>query len=77
MLSHIYRLIKDFEHEHGIHPNLLYLNSHHIEHLRSSFGEEYSLEHIMMLLEMELIIEEDIMHPHAVWTTLAQARMAC
>ena len=76
MLSHIYRLIKDFEHEHGIHPNLLYLNSDHIEHLQLCFDEEYSLQHIMALLEMELIVEEDIMHPHVVWTTLAESRMA-
>lgn len=75
MLSHIVRLITDFEHEHGIYPNLLYLNSHHIDHLKSCFAKEYSLHHIMRFLEMELIVEEDIMHPHAVWTTLAQARM--
>jgi hypothetical protein len=77
MLSHIYRLIKNFEHEHGIHPNLLYLNRRHVEYLVSSFGDEYSLEHIMAMLEMELIIEEDNMHPNVVWTTLAQARIAC
>lgn len=77
MLSHIFRLIKDFENEHGIHPNLLYLNDRHVEYLMSAFSEEYSLQNIMALLEMELIIEKDIMHPHAVWTTLAQARMAC
>ena len=76
MLSHIYRLISSFEHEHGIHPNLLYMNGEHVEYLQACFSEEYSLEHIMKMLEMELIIEEDIMHPHAVWTTFAQARLA-
>lgn len=77
MLSYIYRLIRDFEQEHGIHPNLLYLNSNHIEHLKMAFADGYSLQQIMAMLGMELIIEEDIMHPHAVWTTLAQTRMAC
>jgi hypothetical protein len=77
MLSYIYRLVSDFEHEHGIHPNLLYLNRHHIVHLKSSFAEGYTLQQIMAILGMELIIEEDIMHPHANWTNVAQSRIAC
>ena len=77
MLSHIFRLIKDFEKEHGIHPNLLHLNKEHIEHLKSSFDNGYSLQQIMELLDMELVIEEEIMHPHVVWTTVAQTRIAC
>jgi len=77
MLSHIYRLIKNFEQEHGIHPNLLHLNRLHIEHLKAAFDVGYSLERIMNVLDMELIIEEDIMHPHVVWTTVAQTRIAC
>ena len=77
MLSHIYRLIKNFELEHGIHPNLLHLNRIHIEYLKAAFDAGYSLERIMNVLDMELIIEEDIMHPHVAWTTVAQTRIAC
>lgn len=77
MLSYIFRLISDFEKEHGIHPNLLHLNSSHIGYLKMAFKEGYSLHQIMNILEMELIIEEDIIHPHVVWTNIAQSRIAC
>jgi hypothetical protein len=76
MLSHIYRLIRNFKLEHGIHPNLLHLNRNHVEHLKAAFEDSYSLEQIMNVLDMELIIEEEIMHPHVAWTTVAQLKIA-
>ena len=76
MLSHIFRLIKNFEQEHGIHPNLLHLNRNHVDHLKAAFEDTYSLEKIMNVLDMELIIEQDIMHPHVAWTTVAQLKIA-
>ena len=72
MLGFIYRLVRDFELEHGIHPNLLYLNRFHSEHLKAAFAEGYSMSQIMDALEMELIIDHDIMHPRVVWTQTAQ-----
>ena len=72
MLGYIYRLVSDFEHEHGIHPNLLYLNQFHSEHLKTAFAEDFSLPRIMQLLDMELVIENDIMHTHVAWTHSAQ-----
>ncbi len=77
MLSHIVRLISEFEKQHGVYPNLLNLNQNHIEHLKAAFDDGYSLQQIMQVLDMELIIEEDIMHPHVAWTTVAQTRIAC
>ena len=71
MLSFINRLVREFEREHGIKPNLLYLNRFHIEHLKAAFDENYSMNQIMEMLEMELIIENDISHPHVAWTQLA------
>lgn len=76
MLGYIYRLVRDFEHEHGIHPNLLYLNQFHSEHLRTAFAENYSMSLIMDLLDMDLVIENDIMHPHVAWRHTAQRMMA-
>jgi len=77
MLGYIYRLVSDFEHEHGIHPNLLYLNQLHSEHLKTAFAEDYSMNLIMELLHMELVIENDIMHPHVAWRHAAQRKIAC
>ena len=70
MLSFINRLVRDFELEHGIHPNLLYLNRFHLEHLKTAFEAGYSMSQIMDLLGMELVIKNDISHPHVAWTQL-------
>ena len=75
MLGHIYRLVRGFEQEHGVHPNLLYLNPVHSEHLKAAFDARYSLGQIMEMLHMEMIIDPNIIHPHVAWTRTAQ-RMA-
>jgi hypothetical protein len=72
MLSFINRLVRDFELEHGIHPNLLYLNRFHAEHLKTSFDADYSMSQILDVLSMELIIEDDITQPHVAWTQIAR-----
>jgi hypothetical protein len=76
MLSFINRLVRDFELEHGIHPNLLYLNRFHFEHLKMSFDAEYSMSQILDVLGMELIIEDDITQPHVAWTQTARRASA-
>lgn len=72
MLGYIYRIVRDFELKHGIHPNLLYLNRFHSEHLKDAFAEGYSICQIMDALQMELIIDHDVVHPHVAWTVTAQ-----
>jgi len=71
MQDYLSRLVTGFEHAHGIHPNLLYINPHHIDQLKASFDNK-SLQHIMGLLEMELIIDSYTTHPHVCWTEVAQ-----
>jgi hypothetical protein len=68
MLSFIYRLIRDFEQEHGIHPNVLYINEVHAHYLRNGFAEHYSYQAIRDLLRMELVISRETVHPHVAWT---------
>ncbi len=76
MLSFINRLVRDFELEHGIRPNLLYLNRFHVAHLKLSFDADYSMSQILNRLEMELIIEDDITQPHVAWTQVARRTSA-
>jgi len=76
MLAFIYRLIRQFELEHGIRPNLLYVNRFHAENLKSSFDQSYCLSKVMEVLGMELIIENDLMHPHVAWTQVAEKAAA-
>jgi len=68
MLSYIYRLIRDFEQEHGIHPNILYLNEIHAHHLKNGFAEDYSYQAIRDLLQMEFVVSRETLHPHVAWT---------
>ena len=71
MLSHIYRLVEGFEREHGIMPNLLYLNHAHTQQLRMAFDDDYSMERILEILDMEMVLDADILHPHVAWTHTA------
>jgi len=76
MLAYIYRLIRDFEQEHGITPNLLYLNGFHSEHLKIAFCDNYSIENITDVLQMELIIDQSVMHPRVAWAQSALRKKA-
>jgi len=37
-----------------------------------SVTEEFSLQSITELLQLELIINREVLHPHVVWTQTAQ-----
>ncbi len=74
MLGYIYRLVTSFEREHGMRPNLLYINQEHLLHLKSSFDERFSMQQIMYMLKMELIIDQGSVHPHVCWTQVAQRK---
>lgn len=76
MLSFICRLASDFEKEHGIHPNLLYLNPIHLKFLRQQLDNEAQLDNIVKLLGMEIIVTSEVIHPHVVWTHLPWQRQA-
>ena len=75
MLSFIYRLIRDFEQEYGIHPNILYINEIHANYLKNGFAEPFSYQTIRDLLQMEMIVNKETVHPHVAWsaTVLRQA----
>jgi hypothetical protein len=75
MLSYIYRLVRDFQQEHGIHPNLLYLNETHAHHLKNGFTENYTYQCIRDFLQMELIISGEIVHPHVAWSHAVQRKV--
>lgn len=71
MLGHIYKLITGFKQEHGVLPNTLYLSEAHCEHLQAAFDDRFTLGQIMEVLQMEVIIDREIMHPHVAWTQAA------
>jgi len=76
MLAYIFRLIRDFEKEHEVNPNLLYLNKFHYKHLEQAFSEAYSLQNIIDTLQVEIIVDQCIIHPRVSWSHSAQHRIA-
>jgi len=71
MLSYIYRQICEFKNQHGILPNLLYINEQHAEHLKESVAEGFTLQNIAELLQLEVIINKEVLHPQVAWTQSA------
>ena len=72
MISYILRLIDEFKREHGYQPNLLYLNEFHFNHLKSGFAEDYTLQVMCEVFQMELIVNREVIHPHVAWTHTAE-----
>lgn len=64
MLSFIYRLVREFEAEHNLRPNVLYLNVDHFHRLRQDFVDPEDIEAIMNRLGMEIVIDRTAIHPH-------------
>jgi hypothetical protein len=64
MLSYIFRLVEDYENEHGMRPNVLYLNDKHFNGLRMDFADPNDIEEIVKRLEMEIVLDRTAMHPH-------------
>lgn len=76
MLSFIYNLVNTFEASHAIRPNLLYVSEAHLHHLVSQFSKDYDLIKIMDFLDMEIIIDNEAVHPHVAWTRIVESKTA-
>jgi hypothetical protein len=76
MLSFIVRLVQAFEREHGMRPNLLYLNDQHITHLKDGFSSDFDLNDIIRMLEMEIVVDDSIAHPHVAWVQMMAQKRA-
>lgn len=70
MLSFIYRLVHDYEQEHGFRPNVLYLNRGHFEHMRQELAEIRDLGTMSHLLGMEIVLDPELTQPHVNWTSI-------
>jgi len=74
MLSFVYRLVDDYEQEHGLRPNTLYLSHNHLQHLTDSFSQGTCLENIIDYLDMEIILDESAIHPRVGWMNRVYSR---
>jgi hypothetical protein len=67
MLSFLYRLVERYHREHGLHPNLLYLNPQHYQRLLESLPEMADQEEVSRFLIMQIVISPETVHPHVAW----------
>jgi len=74
MLSFIYSLARRFESAHSVSPNLLYLSSRHLHHLRRELHESLDMDMLPHLLGMEIVISNETVHPHVAWAPVAWDR---
>lgn len=75
MLSYLFQLIDQFQRQHGVEPNLLYLNELHMAELKKAVTCGQTTQSISEMFKMEFIISREITHPHVAWTQAGQ-RMA-
>jgi len=74
MLSFIYSLVRSFEAEHSVPPNLLYLSSSHLDHLQQELHGALNIDMLPHLLGMEIVISNETIHPHVSWAPIAWDR---
>lgn len=63
MMSYIYRMAKSFNDLHGFAPNLIYLNSAHVNMLRLQLGNPANVQEILRQLGLDVIVSQSITHP--------------
>jgi len=68
MLSFIYQIANEFEHEHGFSPNLLCMNYTHLECLKQEIFDPDDLDSIVQLLGMEIVISSKNALPNVTWS---------
>lgn len=76
MLSFIYKLVREFETDHGYRPNLLQISPHHFTNLRLNLPEFNRREEITRFLGMRIIFSREAIHPQVVWSPIAEVESA-
>lgn len=68
MLSFIMRIVNAFERNHGVTPTLLYLNRTQLRALTHELEDRPAHHELVQMLGIELVISDDVIHPHVAWT---------
>jgi hypothetical protein len=75
MLSFLYRLIRGFQREHGVAPNVVYLNPLHYRALCENLSA-LAPERIETFLGVHMVLEPTATHPYVAWQDSAHRRRA-
>ncbi len=67
MLGLIYELVRGFEREHGMPPNILYLNDEHFQRLRRECGDPDEMVAMLSRLKLDVVLCPEVMHPQVAY----------
>jgi len=71
VLSYLYQLIRGFRREHGILPNVLYVNHRHYQQLTLDLPAFPTHAALCGFLALEVHVAQDVAHPHVAWVRSA------
>jgi hypothetical protein len=70
MLSFIYHIAHEFEQNHGLRPNMVYLNREQFTHLHEELASIRNLDTMARLLGMEIVLSPESTHPRVTWSSV-------
>jgi len=76
MLSYLYQLIHGFRQDHGILPNILYVNRHQYLQLTRDLPVFRTHDALCGFLALDVHVAADVAHPHVAWVRSAARRTA-
>lgn len=65
MLSHIVTLVDSYERNHGIRPNLVYMNETHYSYLREELPFVRDHNDVVAILGVDIALNDEALHPQA------------
>ena len=64
MLSHIVSLVSNYEQDHGMRPNLVYMNETHYGYLREEMPGVWDHDDVVSLLGIDIALSDIAIRPH-------------
>jgi hypothetical protein len=65
MLSHIVTLLNSYERNHGVRPNLVYMNETHYGYLREELPFVRDHNDVIAILGVDIALNDEAMNPQA------------
>jgi len=63
MLSHIVQLVKGYEHDHGIRPNVVIMNETHYGYLREELPGVRDHDGVVAILGVDIALSDIVVQP--------------
>jgi hypothetical protein len=63
MLSHIVNLVNRYENNHGLKPNVVYMNETHYSYLREELPGVRDHHDVISIIGVDIALSDDVIHP--------------